>query len=184
MSIIEREGAIQSDDEQVGSFTVPTSVEAEVEAELQRTIPPQFSVRDAETAAWVVRRVVAAREYKGRVKVWAEAEQRRAAREEERLMFVFGGQLREWAEAEIAKLQGRRKSLALPGGTVGFRAVGPRVVVRDEARVMEWARKCCPAAIVTSERLLKSPISEHVQTTGEVPQGVEVTSASEEFFVK
>src|SRR5687767_12636350 len=116
------------------------AVEAEVEAELHRLVPEAFSVRCPQTAGWVVRRIVEARKYAERVKVWAEVERRRAEAEEQRLLYLFGDQLRGWAEQEIAKLRGRRKSLALPSGTIGFRCVPPRVVVRDEAVVMQWAR--------------------------------------------
>ena len=42
-------------------------------------------------------------------------------REEKTLMFLFGRQIEDWAKAEIEKLRGRRKSINLPGGTVGFR---------------------------------------------------------------
>ena len=42
----------------------------------------RIGVHDAESAAWVVRRVVEARQYAQRVRVWAEVEQRRAEAEE------------------------------------------------------------------------------------------------------
>jgi phage host-nuclease inhibitor protein Gam len=116
--------------------------------------------------------------------LWAELEQRRADHEEERLLFLFGGQLQQWTEHEIAKLRGRRKSISLPGGSVGFRSIPSRVQVRDEARVMAWARRNCPAAIVISERLIKTPIIEHVEKSGDIPDGVEITMARDEFYIR
>lgn len=160
------------------------AVEAEVEAELQRIVPEGFSIRCPKTAGWVVRRIVASRRYAEHVKVWAEQERRRAEAEEQRLIFLFGGALRQWAEAEIAKLRGRRRSVALPGGTVGFRAVPSHILIRDEGVVLRWAKQACPSAVVVSERLLKTPINEHFQKTGEVPEGVEVAAARDEFFVR
>jgi hypothetical protein len=160
------------------------TVEAEVEAELQRVVTPGFMVNSPETAAWVVRRVLIARQYLDRVKIWAEAERRRAVHEEERLLYLFGGQLRHWAEGEIAKLRGRRRTIALPGGQVGLRAVPLRVLIRDEELVMKWAKQACPTAVVTSERLLKTPVVQHVERTGEIPAGIEIVPPHDEFFVR
>ncbi len=186
MSLVEQQQLVDFDAEYplgIADVTVP-AVEAEVEAELQRLVPEAFAVRCADTASWLVRRVLSARAYLERVKMWSEAEQRRARREEERLLLLFGDQLRRWALDEVTKFKGRRRSLSLPGGVVGFRATPARIVIRDEAVVMAWARRACPSAIVVSERLVKTPISEHVQQTGEVPDGVEVTDPRDEFFIR
>lgn len=163
---------------------VVVAVEAEVEAELQRIVPEAFSVCCPRTAGWVVRRICAARRYGQQVKLWAELERRRAEAEEQRLLYLFSAQLREWTAGEIAKLRGRRKSIALPGGSVGFRAVPSRVLIQSEEAVIRWAKRECPNAVVISERLLKTPVAEHVERTGEVPEGVEITAAREEFFVR
>lgn len=160
------------------------AVEAEVEAELQRIVPEAFSVRCPQTAGWVVRRVLQARRYAERVKLWAELERRRAEHEEQRLLFLFEGQLRDWTQNQVAKLRGRRKSLALPGGTVGFRSVPSRVVVHDEELVLKWAKWACPTAVVVSERLLKTPLAEHIERTGEVPAGMEIAPAATTFFIR
>ena len=58
------------------------------------------------------------------------------------------------------------------------------MIVQDESVVLRWARSACPSAIVIAERLLKTPISEHVQKTGEVPEGIEIIPSREEFFVR
>ena len=75
-----------------------TQVEAEVDIEVKRTVPEGFRVHNAESAAWVVRRVVAAREYGLRVRRWAELERRRAEAEEARL---------EWAQKPPVRHGGR-----------------------------------------------------------------------------
>lgn len=163
----------------------PLAVEAEVEAELQRVVPVDFAVGDATTAAWLVRRIVAARSYKARVKLWAEAEQRRAEHEEQRLMYLYGVQLQRWAGGEIAKLKGRRRSIALPGGVIGFRTHRAALVIDDEQRALAWARSACPSAVVVVERLLKAPINEHFEKTGELPDGAaHVEPAHDMFYVK
>src|SRR4051812_12532619 len=73
-----------------------------------------FVLDDEKKVNWVVRKIVEARAYRQRVKRWAEHEQHGAEAEEERLLFLFGNQLEMWAATEIAKLNGRRKSLHLP----------------------------------------------------------------------
>ena len=80
-----------------------------------------FCVRDESSANWVIRKIAECRSYAERVTVWAAAEIRRAEKEEEFFLFRFGGQLERWASEEIRKLKGRRKSLNLPAGAVGFR---------------------------------------------------------------
>src|SRR4051794_98699 len=86
-------------------------VEDEVDAEIARVVPAAFSVDSIDAASWLVRKVLEARAYSVRVKSWAEHEQRRAAREEQRLMYLFGAQLCQFVEQEIAKFNGRRRSL-------------------------------------------------------------------------
>lgn len=160
------------------------TVEAAVEDEIVRMVPSGFAVRDAPSASWVVRHVLEARRYAERVRQWAAAEQRRADAEERRFMWLFGQQLRCWTEAEIEKVKGRRKSIALPGGTVGMRHVSARLVVQNEPAVLAWARTACPAAVVTTERLAKTPITLHFEQTGEVPPGVVVAPAETTFFIR
>ena len=50
-------------------------------------------------------------------------------------MFLFGRQLEHWAKDAIVKLNGKRKSLALPAGTVGFRGVAAKMVIDDQKEV-------------------------------------------------
>ena len=67
-------------------------------------VPERFSVRDAATASWLVRRINEARAYAKRVSEWAQRELKRAERDEEFLMRRFGSELQEWASKEIERL--------------------------------------------------------------------------------
>src|SRR4051794_18651588 len=111
-------------------------------------VPEGFHVHDMATANWVLRRITEAAAYRQHVKQWADLEIRRADREEEWFRHRFGIQLAEWARDEIANLRGRRKSIALPAGVVGFRTVAPKLVVDDEAAVLAWAHVHFPEAVV------------------------------------
>ncbi|CAN5407786.1 hypothetical protein BH09PLA1_BH09PLA1_01490 [soil metagenome] len=160
-------------------------VEEEVDAEIEMAVPEKFTVNSAEAAAWVVRKIVAAREYRARVKLWADLEYRRAEREEERLMYLFSDQLRRWTEAEIATFKSRRRSIDLPSGRVGFRTVPSRLVVDDESAVIAWARRNCPSAIAIVERVSKSILNDHIAATGETPDaGVHIEAEKQTFYVK
>ena len=120
----------------------------------------------AERANWLVRKILDCRAYWIRAKAFAEREQRRAAREERTLMWLFGRQLEAWAAQEISASGGRAKSIQLPAGILGFRLVGPRLVIDDEAVVTAWAKQHLPHAVVTSERLVKAVLDDAMENTG------------------
>ena len=150
-----------------------------------KSLPSNFSVADEQSANWLIRRMLESRAYAARVKAWAEQEAARAAREERTLVFLFGRQLEAWAKVEIEKLNGRRKSLALPAGTVGFRTVSPGLQVEDEQAVLEWARDNCPAAVTVVEKLSRSLVRQHFEQTGEMPaDGARIEPGGEKFFVR
>lgn len=110
--------------------------DADVDLEVLKSIPKDFFIDSEEKANWLIRKIGDARKYAEHVKDWADRELRRAAREEQTLMFLFGRQIEMWTKDEIAKLKGRRKSLNLPAGCVGFRSSPTRLVVDDEASVL------------------------------------------------
>src|SRR4051812_35292286 len=103
--------------------------DAQVDVEVLRAVPREFAIVDETSANWLIRKIVAARQYSEHVKAFAEMERRRAEREEQCLLFVYGKQLQEWAKSEIEKTRGRRKSINLPAGAVGFRSTPPQLQV-------------------------------------------------------
>lgn len=159
--------------------------DADLDLEVLKGIPKGFVIDSEEKANWLVRKVGEARKYSEHVKEWADRELRRAAREEQMLMFLFGRQIESWTRDEIDKLRGRRKSLNLPAGSVGFRSTPPRIVVDDETQVLLWAKRFLPTAVIVVEKLAKSILNDHCGTTGEIPEvGVHVESAGEKFYIK
>jgi hypothetical protein len=190
-------------------FLTSESLDAEVDADLEALAPEAFSIKDEQSANWLVRRIKECRRYAEHVSIWAAAEMRRAEREEEFFWFRFGAQLQTWAAVEIQKLKGRRKSLGLPAGTIGFRNEPAKLVVTDEGRLLDWCREHLPKAQkVTAEvsgteaqqllawahancaganckvHVLKSVLNEHLKSTGEAPGGAEWMEAGEKFYVK
>ena len=161
------------------------SLDAATDLEVLKSVPERFAITDEQTANWLVKKVVAAREYAERVKKWADQEIRRAEREERTLMYLFGRQLEKWAGDEIQKLNGKRKSLALPGGTVGFRTSNTCLQIDDERAVLSWAKENCPTAVTVMEKLSRSVLTEYFEKTGEIPDGgAHVAPAAEKFFIR
>lgn len=169
--------------EETAMLPATTAVDAEVDLEILKVVPKKFEVCDEKSANWLVRRIHNARQYSIHVKEFAQREQRRAEREEMTLFFLFGRQLERWARGEIEKLNGRRKSLCLPAGTVAFRTEAAKLVVDDEAVLMAWAKKCCPEAIQVSEKLIKTPINEHFKACGELPDGCHLEPENDTFRI-
>lgn len=143
-----------------------------------------FHVTDERSANWVVRRVVEARRYADRVRAWAAAEIRRAEREERFFLHRFGRELEDWCRGRIASDGGRRRSVNLPGGVVGFRRAPAGLDVVDEGKLLAWCRMHLRGAVVVRESVAKTAIVEHVEGTGEVPDGLAVRAAGDRFYVK
>lgn len=147
-----------------------------------QSVPESFEVHDAGTVSWVVRKITEARRYADRVRAWAAAELRRAEREEQFFLVRFGPQMEIWCRKELAK--SKRKSISLPGGVIGFRHSPPSLVIHREEDLIRWCRKHLPAAIVTTQQVLKQTVKDHVQASGEVPDGAEITPKTEKFFIR
>ncbi len=143
-----------------------------------------FHVQDAHGANWVVRKIVEARQYALRVQAWADAELRRAKREEDFFLYRFGAQLEQWARAELISTARRRKSIALPAGKVGFCTTRLQLAIVDQDRLLAWCKSNLLDAVIVSERLSKTRLMEYVQRTGECPEGADVIPGAEKFHIR
>jgi hypothetical protein len=157
---------------------------AESAADLATVVPQQFEVRDRDSAEWLVRKVVEATNYIDRVKHQANREIRRTQRERDFLLLRYGPQLQRWARTELEKHKGRRKSILLLSGSVGWRSISTKLVIEDMLAVVHWAKKHCRKAVVVVEKVRKSTINEQFKTTGEIPDGIRVEPATERFYVR
>jgi hypothetical protein len=92
---------------------IATPADAEVDIEILKAIPKQFAITDEKTANWLVRKIVAARQYIATVKAWADLETKRAQREEMTLNRQFKLAISNWMkdmvnqELERRQLNGR-----------------------------------------------------------------------------
>ena len=113
-----------------------------------------------------------------------------------------------WVIDQLQIAGGRRRSLNLPAGRLGFRKLQPHVVINDKAQLLAWCREHLPDALRVHvdatgpdvEALLrqvadrfpdakvetfasKAVISKSVRETGEVPAGTEVVTV-ETFYME
>ncbi len=161
-----------------------TETESETAEAGNIDVDESFHVRDEGSANWVLRKIIEARAYREHVAKWAAAETVRAERQEAFLLHRFGSELESWAREQIGKQHGRRRSLALPAGILGFRQEPMKLLVLDERALVGWCRAHLPVAIKATESLLKSEIQSYIKQSGEVPAGAEIGGGSERFFIK
>lgn len=147
-------------------------------------VPHGFAVHDEASANWLVRKIIESRQYAKRVEAWAAAELRRAEAEERFFWFRYGTQLETWARGQLEAAHGGRKSIRLPAGSVGYRTLPQRLLVRDEHRLLGWCQANLPMAVVTTHAVLKSIVIEHLKSTGEVPDGAELGGGEQKFYIK
>ena len=152
------------------------------EPETQIEIAETFAVCDLKSANWAVRKINECRAYVEQVKAWAAIETARAKSDEARLTAHFGAQLQAVAQSELEGA--KRKSIALPSGSIGFRKHAETLEVQDEAAAIEWARANCPEAVKITERLTKTELMAHFRENGELPDGCVYVHEGEEFFVR
>jgi len=144
-----------------------------------------FHVHDDTSANWVIRKITEARAYAQRCEAWAERERRRAQRDEAFFLFRYGPQLRDYLRQKLTEQGGKRKSVVLPAGILGYRTQTAKLVIDHEDTVMAWAKAHCPGLIETLERLSKSALNAHFENTGELPPaGAHVEPAFEKLYVK
>jgi hypothetical protein len=163
---------------------VETEIDPDDSAIIHGEVEERFSVRDEQSAAWVVRKIVEERTHRQRVADWYEAETRRSERREQFLLYRFGAELSDWTRHQLSRQYGKRRSIHLPSGTVGFRTEPTKVVVTDEITLIGWCRQHLPTAVKVVESVLKTEVSHHVKQTGECPDGAELAGGGEKFFIK
>lgn len=119
-----------------------------------------------------------------RVKTRADRLRERA----ERGRRFFEGKLRSWAEAHRDELLGggKKKSISLLAGSVGWRKSGGGLRMVDEAKALEWARSqpVEADALRIKESVNVAAVKKAFKATGEVPSGFDVEPEVESFSVR
>jgi len=158
-------------------------------------VGPAWQVRTLGDADWCLERMAALeREQRENTEAAEERIEMIRARNENlnarlaRGVEFFRRRLQTFADAHRDELLmgGKKKSRALMHGSIGWRKAGGGLVVKDEAALLEWARKQPVEAEVL--RVTEAPaigaIKALFRTTGEVPPGADVEPERDEFQVK
>ena len=151
------------------------AAEGEQDGEDQQSAA-QFTVDSAEKANWVVRKIVASRAYRERVKQWAADETARSEKEEERLFYLFGRQLEAWARGEIDQLDERADVYSL--GTV------LHFLLKDQPKVSKAAKAICLKARASAKENRYSSASELSVDIGRLLDAEPVSAYRENAFEK
>jgi hypothetical protein len=155
----------------------------EIKSLTQHTAAPDTAeIEDASSANSVVRKIVEARAYARHVKKWAEAELRRAEREEQFFIRTYGHQLEVWIRAELAKDR-RSKCIRLPAGILGYRIEPKKLELKDDEKLMAWCRRSLPNALVVRTLIVRDVLTRYIQKTGKCPDGAAITGGRQQFHI-
>jgi phage host-nuclease inhibitor protein Gam len=126
----------------------------------------------------IVRREVQAEAWHQRINDWLAAETKQYRDTIEHMEFL----LRPFVEVELKG--NKRRHLTFPSGEAGFRKAPGRLEFTDEAAALAWAKEHCPDAVKVTENVQKTPLKKHIETKGEIPDGVQLVEGEEHFYIK
>lgn len=149
-------------------------------ADAPAATPAAFCPTDASGVDWVLGKIADRRARAARIRENAERMARAEEREAEALEWKFGGAIQTWLRGEIEG--GKRRSVRLFHGVVGYRTKPAGVSVTDQAAALSWARQNAPAAVV--EALDKKALAETLLTTGEALPFAALQPAEDVFYIK
>lgn len=153
--------------------------EATQSADAEET-PEVFTPDTAEKVDWVLGKIADHRARANRIRMNADTMAKQAEAEADALEWRFGPALQAFAREQLTG--GKRKSLTLFHGTLGFRTVPAGVVVGNEAGALAWAKDNLPGAVV--ERLDKAALTKALLSTGEAMDFAAFTPEDQRFFIK
>ncbi len=133
----------------------------------------------AEKVDWVLGRIADHRTRAARIRENAELMAKDADREAEGLLWQFGLALQAFAREQLT---GKKKSLRLFHGVIGYRTKPAGVTVGNEAEAIAWAKQNLPLAV--TERLDKKALTEALLSTGEAVDFATMQQAEEVFYIK
>ena len=142
--------------------------------------PAAFVPTDAAGVDWVLGKIAGRRAAAARIRENAEKMARAEEREAEALEWKFGGDLQRFLATETDG--GKRKSVRLYHGVLGYRTKPAGVCVTDPGAALSWARENLPAAV--TEALDKKALTAALLGTGEVLSFAALQPAEEVFYIK
>jgi len=139
-----------------------------------------FTPNTAEKADWVLGKIADSRARAARIRENAEAMAREQERQAEGLEWRYGAALEAFARQQLAG--GKRKSLRLYHGVLGYRTRPASVSLTDTAAALSWARESLPAAVV--ETLDKKALTAALLDAGKALPFAAFQPAEDVFYIK
>ena len=143
--------------------------------------PAAFVPTDAAGVDWVLGKMADARARAARIRENAEKMARAEERQAEMLEWKYGADLRRYANNCLAG--GKKKSLRLYNGQIGFRTKPESVTITDEAGALAWVKTYLPGSAII-ERVDKKEVASVLLSTGEAVPFATYQEAEEVFYIK
>lgn len=152
----------------------------------------RWHVQSADDADWVlelrVTEQAAIKALEERLKFVSENLRIEMRRHQARIDWIdarFTSELEAWAAGQV---DGKRRSVRLAHGTLGFHKQKARLAVRDPQHALEWAKANYPSAVAVSERFLVSEVTREewpvqVSLAKELPEAFEVVPERDSFRI-
>jgi phage host-nuclease inhibitor protein Gam len=159
--------------------------------EVQKEIATDFAVTDLQSADWCLRKVESAERniqrrrdfvtaYRAKLDAWLEKANAADFRTTERMAEL----LRPWAEKEIA-IDGKRKSVSLPTGTVGFRESPDSIEVEDERAAIENLENDGASYLIRIKKEIdKRGLMAAIKAGCPLPTGCNIKVGERRFYIK
>jgi phage host-nuclease inhibitor protein Gam len=139
-----------------------------------------FTPDTKERADWVLGKIADARSRAARIRENAETMAKQAEAEATFFEWKYGPALQAFARQELTG--GKRKSLTLYNGTLGFRNKPASVSIGDTKAALAWARENLPEAVV--ETIDKKAIADALLSTGEAVDFAVLNAEEQVFYIK
>jgi hypothetical protein len=142
--------------------------------------PCAFTPTDASGCDWVLSKIADCRTRAARIRENAEQMARAEERAADTLEWKYGAALQTWLRAELAG--GKKKSVRLFHGVLGYRQKPAAVHVTDTAAALGWAKENLPTAVI--EGLDKKALSAALLDTGVAVPFAAFQPAEDVFYIK
>ncbi len=158
----------------------PTACADTPKADAEAETPEVFTPDTESKADWLLGKIADARARAARVRENAERIARAHEAEADGLEFRFGPGLQAFTQRELSG--GKRKSLRLLNGVLGYRTRAASVSVTNPTAALEYARLNYPAAVV--ETLDRKALSAALLETGEAVDWAFFQPEEQVFYIK
>lgn len=146
-----------------------------------------FCINTQAAAEWLLRKLGNIEAEKTRITAQAADMIAELETDRERLLHLYGLQLQAWAEAELLRRGGRRKTLRTLQGTLSFRHQSAGLRLYDPAAALQHAQTACLPTLKTSVSLdadaYRDLAAKHFEETGTTLPGIESTPERENFSI-